>query len=73
VPLGTRPVAGSASTFSKGPHGRTRLIVIWPVASSVVMPEMPAAWPLSKASAPAMLAVRKRLPGQPSRIARSIV
>jgi hypothetical protein len=72
VPLGTRPVAGSARMFSNAPHGRTRLMVIWPVASSASIPEISLACPWSKAAAPTTFSVRKRLPGQPRRIARSI-
>src|SRR5947209_8280706 len=40
VPEGTMPSGGIASTFSSGPYGATSLIVILPVASSVVMPEI---------------------------------
>ena len=47
VPEGTMPNGGIASTFSSGPYGATSLIVILPVASSVVMPEMFLALPLS--------------------------
>ena len=48
-------------------------MLIWPLASSVEMPAMSWDSPRSNSSAPTMLSVRNRLPGQPSLMARSIV
>jgi hypothetical protein len=44
-----------------------------PLGSSVLIPEISRASPLSKSAAPTMLPVRNLLPGQPRRIARSTV
>ncbi len=57
VPVGTMPDEGKARTLGKAPYGATSLIVILPVASSVVIPEIVLAVPLSKALAPAMFVV----------------
>src|SRR2546423_9850301 len=70
-PCGTSDVEGNARTFVNGPYAWSSLIVILPVASSVVMPEMPLALPLSNAAAPTMFEVKKDLPPHPIFIERS--
>ena len=47
VPDGTKPAAVIASTLGNAPYGLARVIVIFPVASSVAMPEMSFALPAS--------------------------
>src|SRR5690348_10488967 len=56
VPVGTRPEDGNARTLSNAPYGASRWIVILPVASSAVIPEivldLPAAYSLAPTIVP---------------------
>src|SRR5579875_2784599 len=58
-PAGINPSDGNASTLSNGPYGAVRWIVIFPVASLVVIPEMVFALPAAYCAAPAMTGVMK--------------
>src|SRR5581483_3010946 len=55
VPFGTSPRDGNASTLPNAPYGEVRLIVIFPVASSVLMPEIVFALPAAYAFAPTIV------------------
>src|SRR5689334_20989711 len=50
VPLGTKPAAGKARTLRNAPYGCVSSMVIAPVESSALMPEMLLALPESKAA-----------------------